>query len=95
MFASGWLSRTHAKISRDADGTWRVADMESANGLTVNGEAYAQAELRPGDTLELGHVRFKFVGAGQTFRFVPGQDGEGAKGRRGGRDRHWDEYQRR
>ncbi|WP_037585087.1 FHA domain-containing protein, partial [Stigmatella aurantiaca] len=34
------LSRTHAKIVREDNGEWRVIDMQSANGMTINGESY-------------------------------------------------------
>jgi pSer/pThr/pTyr-binding forkhead associated (FHA) protein len=56
------LSRTHCKLVREETGEWRVIDMQSANGLMVNGEPYAQVTLRTGDVLELGHVKMKFVG---------------------------------
>lgn len=68
------LSRTHAKIVREANGEWRVIDLQSANGIAVNGESYAQCALRSGDTVTLGHVKLKFVGPGETFKYVPGQD---------------------
>lgn len=68
------LSRTHAKIVREDSGEWRVIDMQSANGLTVNGEPYAQATLNHLDTIELGHLKLKFVGAGESFSFVPGAE---------------------
>lgn len=58
------LSRTHCKVVREETGEWRVVDMQSANGLMVNGESYAQVTLRPGDVIELGHVKLKFVGPG-------------------------------
>ncbi len=61
------LSRTHCKIVREDTGEWRVIDMQSANGLMVNGESYAQSALRGGDVLELGHVKLKFVGAGEKY----------------------------
>jgi pSer/pThr/pTyr-binding forkhead associated (FHA) protein len=61
------LSRTHCKIVREDNGEWRVIDMQSANGLMVNGESYAQSALRNGDVLELGHVKLKFIGAGERF----------------------------
>src|SRR6185503_4700582 len=61
------LSRTHCKIVREDTGEWRVIDMQSANGLMVNGEAYAQSALRSGDVLELGHVKLKFLGAGEKY----------------------------
>lgn len=65
------LSRTHCKIVREATGEWRVIDMQSANGLMVNGEPYAQVTLRPGDVIELGHVKLKFVSAGEQVDILP------------------------
>ncbi|MDC0709572.1 FHA domain-containing protein [Stigmatella sp. ncwal1] len=60
------LSRTHAKIVREDNGEWRVIDMQSANGMTINGESYAQATLNGGDIIELGHVKLRFVGPGES-----------------------------
>ncbi|MBN1207567.1 MAG: FHA domain-containing protein [Myxococcaceae bacterium] len=60
------LSRTHAKIVREDNGEWRIIDMQSANGMTVNGESYAQASLNHGDMVELGHVKLRFIGAGEA-----------------------------
>jgi len=71
------LSRLHAKIVREETGEWRILDMESANGVSVNGERYAQVSLRSGDTIELGHVKMKFLAAGEAFRFTPGANGGG------------------
>ncbi len=73
------LSRTHARLSREPNGDWRVADLESANGMTVNGEPYAQCVLRNGDVVELGHVRFRFVVAGDPYRFIPGKEEGGTR----------------
>jgi pSer/pThr/pTyr-binding forkhead associated (FHA) protein len=78
------LSRTHCKIVREDSGEWRVVDMQSANGLMVNGEPYAQSALRTGDTLELGHVKFKFVGPGESFTLSPSADGVQVKQNNGG-----------
>lgn len=69
------LSRTHCKVVREETGEWRVLDMESANGLMVNGETYAQATLRSGDVIELGHVKIKFVGPGEQFTLTQTADG--------------------
>ncbi len=55
------LSRTHCKIVREDSGEWRVIDLQSANGLLVNGEPYGQATLKHGDVIELGHVKLKFL----------------------------------
>nr|WP_225937537.1 FHA domain-containing protein [Myxococcus sp. RHSTA-1-4] len=69
------LSRTHAKLVREDGGEWRVIDMQSANGLTVNGESYAQATLGSGDIIELGHVKLRFLHAGDAADDVPASEG--------------------
>ena len=37
--------------------------------VRVNGEDYAEVELRKGDLVELGTVRRRFVGAGEFYQF--------------------------
>ncbi|MCP3145276.1 FHA domain-containing protein [Pyxidicoccus xibeiensis] len=69
------LSRTHAKLVREDTGEWRVIDMQSANGLTVNGESYAQATLGSGDVIELGHVKLRFLNSGDAADGVPVSEG--------------------
>lgn len=76
------LSRTHVKLVRGEGDEWRVIDQASANGLLVNGEIYAQATLRAGDVIELGHVKLKFLAPGEEFNFVPGEF-DGPSRRRG------------
>lgn len=71
------LSRLHAKVVREETGEWRILDMESANGVSVNGERYAQVSLRSGDVIELGHVKMKFLAPGEAFRYTPGGGGGG------------------
>jgi pSer/pThr/pTyr-binding forkhead associated (FHA) protein len=66
------LSRTHAKLVREDTGEWRIIDLASANGLKVNGETYAQATLRGGDLIELGHVQLRFVGVADSFAGTTG-----------------------
>jgi tetratricopeptide (TPR) repeat protein len=56
------ISRHHAKVIRDGD-RYVVVDLESANGVRVNGAEYERVELQSGDMLELGHVRLRFVTA--------------------------------
>lgn len=65
------LSRLHAKLVREDNGEWRVIDMQSANGLKVNGESYAQATLSSGDIIELGHVKLRFIGPGESTAELP------------------------
>ena len=62
------ISRHHAKVVRDGD-RYTIVDLQSANGVRVNGEDYERTELNPGDVLELGHVKLRFVGPLEQFVF--------------------------
>ncbi len=62
------ISRHHAKIVRDAD-HYTILDLQSANGVRVNGEDYERIELNPGDIIELGHVKLRFVAANESYAF--------------------------
>jgi len=64
------ISRNHAKIVREPDtGRYTISDLQSSNGVRVNGEEYGKVELRRGDIIDLGHVRLRFVEAGEDFLF--------------------------
>ncbi len=62
------ISRHHAKIVRE-NGHYHIVDLQSANGVRVNGEEYGKVELRKGDHIDLGHVRLRFVAPGEDFLF--------------------------
>lgn len=62
------ISRHHAKIVRE-NGHYHIVDLQSANGVRVNGEEYGKVELRKGDHVDLGHVRLRFVAPGEDFIF--------------------------
>ena len=64
------ISRHHAKIVRDGD-HYTIVDLQSANGIRVNGEDYERIELNAGDVVELGHVKIRFVGPLESFVFDP------------------------
>lgn len=64
------LSREHARIVR-ADGAFRIADLQSHNGIRVNDQDVPVADLRAGDIVELGHVRARFVAPGEDWMFIP------------------------
>ncbi len=68
------ISRNHAKLLFDSKGGWRIVDLQSANGVRVNGEDYADAPIAPGDLVELGHVKLRFVGPGEDYTYQP-EDG--------------------
>src|SRR3954469_8399537 len=54
------VSRRHALITRRGEAMGILAD-RSLNGIQVNGERVAEAALRDGDTILLGHVTLRYV----------------------------------
>ncbi|PID39329.1 MAG: hypothetical protein CSB49_01660 [Proteobacteria bacterium] len=62
------ISRHHARIVEE-NGRYTIIDMQSANGVRVNGEEYGKVELRKADYIDLGHVRLRFVAPGEDFIF--------------------------
>jgi pSer/pThr/pTyr-binding forkhead associated (FHA) protein len=60
------VSRNHAKVVFDGR-AHKIIDLQSANGILVNGEEYAMTDLRKNDLIELGHVRFRFIPSGEPF----------------------------
>jgi pSer/pThr/pTyr-binding forkhead associated (FHA) protein len=64
------VSRQHCRFVLDG-GQWKVVDSKSANGVRVNGEEYAVSNIKPGDILELGHLKFRFCAPGEKFKPPP------------------------
>ena len=54
------ISRNHAKLSFQK-GYWEIEDMQSANGIMVNGSRVERLTLKSGDTFHLGDVLFSFI----------------------------------
>jgi anti-anti-sigma factor len=54
------VSRRHATFSRDPDGGWQVSDLESRNGVNLNGTPVRTARLAAGDRIALGNVVLRF-----------------------------------
>ena len=64
------ISRNHAKVVREPETSrYTISDLQSSNGVRVNGQDYGKVELRRGDVVDLGHVRLRFVEAGEDFVF--------------------------
>ena len=65
------ISRNHAKVVRDTEtGRYTISDLQSSNGVRVNGQDYGKVELRRTDVVDLGHVRLRFVEPGEDFIFA-------------------------
>lgn len=53
------ISRQHAEVRREGDG-YVVVDLDSTNGVFVNGRPTKRATLQEGDVIELGATRLRF-----------------------------------
>jgi pSer/pThr/pTyr-binding forkhead associated (FHA) protein len=62
------VSRLHCEVHALGDGRFEIVDKGSSNGVRVNGADLRRGIVEPGDVIELGDVKFKFIGAGQIFR---------------------------
>jgi pSer/pThr/pTyr-binding forkhead associated (FHA) protein len=62
------VSRLHCEVHALGDGRFEIVDKGSSNGVRVNGSDLRRGIIEPGDVIELGDVKFKFIGAGQIFR---------------------------
>jgi hypothetical protein len=55
------VSRRHAEVRRDPDGTYVLSDVGSLNGTYLDGERIEQATLREGAQVQVGKFRLVFV----------------------------------
>ena len=56
------ISREHAIILFDAaTQSYAIEDLQSTNSTKVNGKRTRSAELSPGDEIEIGRTRFRFL----------------------------------
>ncbi len=62
------VSREHAAVKPE-NGSFRVVDTGSVNGIRINEIKVKEALLNPGDVIELGEVVFRYVAAGQSYIF--------------------------
>jgi predicted component of type VI protein secretion system len=61
------VSRQHCRFVF-ADGAWRVFDLNSLNGIFVNGERLQEASVNHGDRIRIGSLTFAIeVGVEQTI----------------------------
>ena len=70
-FPHSSVSRLHAEVHALGGGRYEIIDKASANGVRVNGSLLKRGLLEAGDSIVLGEVKLKFVGAGQAYRPGP------------------------
>ena len=59
--ADASISRFHAEIKHELNSRYVIRDLESLNGVYVNGRKARTAILSNGDLIELGDVTIKFT----------------------------------
>ena len=67
------LSRRHAAFTADTRDAI-VRDLESRNGILVNGAKTKEARLKHGDVVQIGHLQVKYVDEVGPFVDVPSSD---------------------
>jgi len=60
VLAENMVSRRHARLRRDAQGRFVLTDLDSANGVHINGMRVARAYLAAGDEIKIGDNFFRF-----------------------------------
>ena len=60
-----YISRTHCIIELK-EGNWFVRDLDSTNGIYVNGIRVVQHHLRDGDIIQLGKTMMLFFGKNEV-----------------------------
>ena len=55
------VSRHHCCMTQE-DGQVIVRDLDSANGIRINGQRVETGRLRPGDELSIAHIRYRLHG---------------------------------
>jgi FHA domain len=60
QITNDFLSRLHARIVSTPNGA-AVEDIESKNGIRVNAKVVRRHDLRHGDIIDLGNLRFRFI----------------------------------
>ena len=60
------ISWQHAKILIEA-GQYRIIDLDSRNGIRINGTDCKESRLKSGDIAEMGQIKFRFVMPGESW----------------------------
>jgi len=55
------ISGNHCVLNCNREKEWSITDLNSGNGVVLNGERVVQASLRHGDVIELGELKMRFL----------------------------------
>ncbi|HWE39128.1 MAG TPA: FHA domain-containing protein [Isosphaeraceae bacterium] len=60
------VSRQHCCMTQGQNGELVVRDLNSTNGIRINGQRVSEGRLKPGDELSIAHIRYRLEdGQGQ------------------------------
>lgn len=79
VLASKRVSRKHCCLA-EVNGRLAVRDLDSTNGVRVNGEKVVQTWLTPGDEVKIGPFRFRVVAGTVWESRLPGPVPRGGRG---------------
>ncbi len=54
------VSRRHAELRQRSSGAWEIVDLNSTNGVKVNGRRVTSSRLQDGDKVTIGTTTFRF-----------------------------------
>jgi sigma-B regulation protein RsbU (phosphoserine phosphatase) len=60
------VSREHAQLTLEPDGSWKLLDLGSRGGCFVNGQKITEATVGPADTFTISRFQLRLVPAGDT-----------------------------
>jgi pSer/pThr/pTyr-binding forkhead associated (FHA) protein len=70
------VSRLHCRLTaREEDDVLLIEDLKSTNGTYVNGKKIVKQELREGDQIGVGRVRFEVARAPEVPEMTSGTPG--------------------
>ncbi len=64
------ISRAHTRLDH-SDGEWTISDLDSINGILINGLKKDDYVLKSGDIVQLGVVQLRYVAPGEPYEFNP------------------------
>lgn len=62
------VSRVHAELHPLGQGRFEIIDLDSSNGVRINGIELQRSLIHPRDVIELGDVILKFIPAGEFYK---------------------------
>ena len=76
------VSRRHCQLNYDK-GALKIRDLGSRNGIILNGKRVEEAVIKPGDSIEIGPLRFLLQINGRPENIVPSESAAQKLGRPG------------